>query len=213
MHRQGDLGLLARRIADSATAEDRWKLLTDDAAVARALRGTKKAPKASKARTTAAPAAAGWSKRMPRECNLWGDAFADAPLVAGGVDRKNIRATYHFYSPAYETSSLACADRFWADPAHGRKLLKYPWTAYCLDGKAFSQSTCGKCLRLTNARTGAAVTARAVDFGGCTDADGTGLDLDPCAFDALDTDGQGRRDGNLRVDVREVDCGLDGEIR
>ena len=56
---------------------------------------------------------------MPRECNLWGDAFADAALVAGGVDRKNVRATYHFYAPAYETSSLACADRFWADPAHG----------------------------------------------------------------------------------------------
>lgn len=91
-------------------------------------------------------------------------------------------------------------------PDHGTMLLQYPWTAYCLDGKSFSQDTCGKCLRVTNRRTGASVIARAVDFGGCSDADGTGLDLDPCAFDAIDSDRRGYADGFMRVDVEEVEC-------
>jgi hypothetical protein len=146
-------------------------------------------------------------RQLPAECKLWGDAFANAAPAAPGVSRANVRATYHYYSPAYETASLACADAFWADPNHSRKLLKYPWTAYCLDGKAFSQSTCGKCLRVTNRRTGDSVIARAVDNGGCSDADGTGLDLDPCAFNAIDTDKRGYADGHMRVDVQEVECG------
>lgn len=151
-------------------------------------------------------------KALPVDCKMWGDVYADAQPVKGGVARQNVRATYHYYSPGYETSSLACADRFWADPGHGRKLLKYPWTAYCLGGRSFSQDTCGKCLKITNARTGASVIARAVDNGGCSDADGTGLDLDPCAFNAIDTDGQGLRDGNMRVNVQEVTCGADGTM-
>ena len=156
-------------------------------------------------------AAAMTPQTLPAGCsNLWGGVSgAD---VAGGVDTKDVRATYHYYAPGYETSSLACADRFWADPAHGHKLLKYPWTAYCLDGRNFSQDTCGKCLRVTNRRTGASVVARAVDNGGCSDKDGTGLDLDPCAFGAIDTDKRGYADGFMRVDVREVDCGEDGTI-
>ena len=144
---------------------------------------------------------------LPAHCKLWGDAFAPVDTIDDGVRRTDVRATYHFYAPAYETSSLACADRFWADPLHGHKLLKYPWTAYCLDGKSFSQDTCGKCLRITNRTTGANVIARAVDFGGCSDVDGTGLDLDPCAFNAIDTDGRGYADGFMRVDVEQVTCG------
>lgn len=144
--------------------------------------------------------------------NLWGGLGADAPVVPGGITRQDVRSTYHYYAPNYETSSLACADRFWADPDHGRKLMKFGWHANCLDGKAFSQSTCGKCFRITNRRTGASVVSRAVDFGGCSDKDGTGLDLDPCVFNAIDTDGQGVADGNMRVDVVEVECGADATI-
>lgn len=147
---------------------------------------------------------------LPASCKVWGDVYAPAAPVPGGVSRRNVRATYHYYSPGYETATLACADRFWADPDHGRKLLKYPWTAYCLDGRKFSQATCGKCLRVTNRRTGASIIVRAVDNGGCSDTDGTGLDLDPCAFNAIDTDKQGYLDGFMRLDVQEVDCGHGG---
>lgn len=182
-----------------------------------------KAPKKKKAPAKATPDSTGSPSPVPGrrsigrapgpECKLWGDALADAPEVPGGVDRKDARATYHYYAPGYETSTLACADRFWADPGYGHKLLKYPWTAYCLDGRSFSQGTCGRCLRVTNRRTGAWVIARAVDNGGCSDSDGTGLDLDPCAFRAIDTDGRGHADGFVRVDVREVECGADGAFR
>lgn len=149
--------------------------------------------------------------KLPAECKIWGDATGPSPpLVHNGISRDNVRATYHYYASAgYATSTLACADRFWADKNHGRKLLKYPWTAYCL---GFTQSVCGKCLRVTNRRTGASATARAVDNGGCSDADGTGLDLDACMFNAIDTDGRGKLDGNMRVDVREVDCGADARL-
>ena len=150
-------------------------------------------------------AAADKAKALPEACKIWGDAFGSNATVAGGVARDNVRATYHYFSPEYATGTVACADKFWADPDHPKMLLKYPWTAYCLS-KPFQQSTCGKCLRVTNRRTGAFVIARAVDNGGCSDADGTGLDLDTCAFNAIDTDGQGHADGNMRVDVREVAC-------
>lgn len=150
---------------------------------------------------------------MPPECKIWGDVYADVSPKPGGVDRRNVRATYHYYAGAgYETATLACADRFWRDPDHGRKLLKYPWTAYCLDGRSFRQESCGACLRVSNERTGASVIARAVDNGGCSDTDGTGLDLDPCAFNAIDTDGAGLRDGHMRVRVQEVPCGADGTL-
>lgn len=154
--------------------------------------------------TALAPAAAVRGKAPPPECKIWGDALAPRPAVPGGVARQQVRATYHYYSPAYDTATLACADKFWATPDYGTMLLQYPWTAYCVG--PFSQGVCGKCLRVTNRRTGAAVTARAVDNGGCSDTDGTGLDLDPCAFNAIDTDGQGYRDGHMRVDVQEVEC-------
>ena len=149
-------------------------------------------------------------RRQPGCTNLWGGN--EAKDVPGGINRKDVRATFHFYAPGYETSSLACADRFWADKDHGKKLMKYPWTANCLDGRKFSQESCGKCLRVTNRRTGASVIVRSVDNGGCSDKDGTGLDMDPCGFNQIDSDRKGLADGHMRVDVREVDCGADGTI-
>ena len=141
---------------------------------------------------------------LPESCKMWGDVYGANPEL--GAVKRNVKATYHFYSPGYATATLACADKFWATPNYSKMLLQYPWTAYCLKDPAFSQSTCGKCFRVTNRRTGANIIVRAVDRGGCSDADGTGLDLDPCAFNAIDTDKQGYRDGNMRVDVQEVQC-------
>lgn len=149
-------------------------------------------------------------REFPKQCKMWGDQEAEIKDSVGGISRKDVKATYHVYSPQYATSSLACADKFWADPDHAKKLLKYPWTAYCMGGlpggKKFTQDVCGKCLRVTNPRTGASIVVRAVDNGGCSDKDGTGLDLDVCAFNALDIDGKGFNAGHMRVDVREVEC-------
>lgn len=144
---------------------------------------------------------------LPDSCKIWGDAFGDNPAKPGGVKRKNVRATYHYYAPNYDTATLACSDLFWAwGDGYGKRLLKYPWTAYCATLPWDRTGTCGKCLRVTNRRTGASIIARAVDNGGCSDRDGTGLDLDPCAFNAIDGDKQGYRDGNMRVDIEEVEC-------
>lgn len=148
-------------------------------------------------------------KAMPASCQVWGDAVGGLNRdVPRGVQRRNVRATYHNYSPAYLTANLACADHFWSRWSEDfrRGLLKYPWTAACLSKPFSAKATCGKCLRVTNRRTGTSVVVRAVDYGGCSDADGTGLDMDPCAFDAIDTDKRGYADGNMRVDVTEVEC-------
>ena len=57
-------------------------------------------------------------------------ASASADGDWGKADRegrggKGVPATYHYYSPAYETSSLYCADAF--RNRSGRDLLKRPW--------------------------------------------------------------------------------------
>jgi hypothetical protein len=162
-------------------------------------------------RPTSKPGTPG--KPIPVGCKVWGDALAPGVDVPGGVSRSNVRATYHLYSPEYAVSTTACADRIramwgpatWSQPMGNIPTLKYPWTAACLPGLA-TPAACGTCLRVTNKNTGAAVTVRVVDRGGCSDADGTGLDLDTCAFDAIDTDRRGYADGHMRVDVRQVQC-------
>lgn len=144
---------------------------------------------------------------MPVNCKIWGDVHGDNPSVQGGVRRSDVRATYHVYSPKYDTASLACSDLIWAwGNEYGKRVLKYPWTAYCATLPWDRKRDCARCLRVTNRRTGAAIIVRAVDSGGCSDGDGTGLDLDPCAFNSIDTDKRGYADGNMRVDVEEVDC-------
>ncbi len=163
-----------------------------------------KPPKPDAPVPTADPAAPGGG--FPAACGLTGDPSASLPEVPGGIAKQNAKATYHTYSPHYDVGTLACADKINATPELVGSLKRYPWTAYCLQGANLDQKVCGKCLRVTNRATGASVVARAVDSGGCSDADGTGLDLDPCAFNAIDTDGAGVRDGHMRVDVREVAC-------
>ena len=146
-------------------------------------------------------------KKFPKECKINGNPYGSNKAKKGGVSRKNVRATYHQYFPNYETSTLSCSDIFWKWKNYGKTLLRYPWAAYCVTKPWNREKDCGRCLRVTNRGTGASVIVRAVDQGGCTDAkDGTGLDLDPCAFNAIDTNKHGVRDGNMRVDVQEVDC-------
>lgn len=156
-----------------------------------------KRPKEPQPPTAAKPTT---PRQLPASCKATGDPFGANPAVPGGIRRQGARATYHYYGPAFDASTVACAD---AVRGYGnKKLMAYPWTAYCLDA-AWSTSTCGKCLRVTNRGTGASVVTRVVDSGGCSP---TGLDLDPCAFDAIDTDRAGYRDGHVTVDVQEVRC-------
>jgi hypothetical protein len=41
--------------------------------------------------------------------------------------------------------------------------MQYPWTAYCAPAIPMSQDMCGRCLRVTNTRTGASLVVRIVD--------------------------------------------------
>lgn len=123
------------------------------------------------------------------------------PEVPGGLRGTDVRATMHPYAPAYLVGSTACADRL----RGARGLRSLPWTAWC---RAFRPGDCGKCLAVKNRRTGASVVVRIVDHGGCSDTDGTGMDLDQAAFGAIDSDGRGYADGFMRVDVAQVDCAL-----
>lgn len=145
---------------------------------------------------------------LPPSCKITGNVFGNNRSVKGGIAKRGVYATYHFYSPQYDTGTLACADIVWKWPNYQQKLLMYPWTAYCLDGRAAWNpgKTCGRCLRVKNTRTGQAIIVRAVDSGGCSGGKKDGLDLDPCAFNAIDSDRKGVRDGHLIVDVEEVDC-------
>jgi hypothetical protein len=148
------------------------------------------------------------AKKLPAECKITGDVFGDNPAVKGGIKKKGVYATYHYYAPGYETSSLACADIFHSWKDYGPTLLKYPWSAWCLEGSAGwnPKKTCGKCFRIRNQKTRQAVIIRAVDSGGCSGGAKNGLDLDPCAFRAIDAGSAGIRDGHLMVDVEEVEC-------
>lgn len=70
-----------------------------------------------------------------RSGSNWG---ADNPEVErrgrgrGGRGRGGVPATYHYYSPAYETSQLYCADAFRDTP--GRQLLRRPWVSAVCQG-------------------------------------------------------------------------------
>lgn len=147
--------------------------------------------------------------KLPASCKITGDVFGNRPAVTGGVRKQNVYATYHPYEDGgYATSTLACADIIWKWPNYSQKVMQYPWTAFCLDGQAGWNpgKTCGKCFRVKNRATGAAVIVRAVDSGGCSGGAKNGLDLSKCAFNAIDTNGQGVKNGHMMTDVTEVAC-------
>ncbi|PRW57371.1 chitin binding domain-containing [Chlorella sorokiniana] len=122
------------------------------------------------------------------------DSSSDVPVTKGRRGkggRGGKRASYHYYSPAYETSQLYCADAF-----RGKEsgLLGRPWTAWCVG--AMKQEYCGRCVRITNLSTGDTVEATVVDACGFD-----GVDMDPLAFNAIDGDGEGYRAGTMSVSV------------
>ncbi|KAF8017841.1 hypothetical protein BT93_H2903 [Corymbia citriodora subsp. variegata] len=100
----------------------------------------------------------------------------------------NVRATYHYYYPEESGKPLA-------------RRNEYGWTSFCGPVGPRGQTSCGRCLRVTNTRTGAQVTARIIDQ--CSNG---WLDLDVGVFHRLDTDGNGNVQGHLTVNYRFVAC-------
>ncbi|XVF42200.1 hypothetical protein PTKIN_Ptkin01aG0341100 [Pterospermum kingtungense] len=130
-----------------------------------------------------------------------------AGLVASATAQSasNVRATYHYYNPEQNNWDLTAVSAFcstwYADkPLEWRS--KYGWTAFCGPVGPQGEEACGKCLKVTNTGTGDKETVRIVD------ACGSGaLELDyETAFEPIDTDGEGFRQGHLVVDYEFVDC-------
>ncbi|XVF31124.1 hypothetical protein REPUB_Repub16aG0118700 [Reevesia pubescens] len=98
----------------------------------------------------------------------------------------------------YNAAHVFCAARDGDKPLEWRS--QFGWTGYC--GPNQGLSACGRCLSVTNTRTGDAEKVRVVDT--C----GTGpLELDlVSAFRPIDTDGKGYERGHLVVDYEFVDC-------
>ncbi|PSC74081.1 calcium-dependent kinase 34-like [Micractinium conductrix] len=119
-----------------------------------------------------------------------------ATRSGGGGGGPTAYATYHYYSPNYETSSLYCADVFQSGGYDKASLLDRPWTAYCNDQGLgpMSQDKCGQSLCVTNTATGQTVKMVVVDMCGQG-----GVDMDPLGFNAIDGNGAGVRDGHMDV--------------
>lgn len=130
-----------------------------------------------------------------------GDGFEmDAPRVTKESGSGDVAyATYHYYAPLYETSSLYCADVFQASGYDKASLLDRPWTAYCNDKGLgpMSQDKCGQSLCVTNTATGQTVKMVVVDLCGQG-----GVDMDPLGFNAIDGNNQGYLDGHMDVKLR-----------
>ncbi|CAO2142193.1 unnamed protein product [Urochloa humidicola] len=129
-----------------------------------------------------------------------------AMAIAAAQQASGVRATYNFYRPQninwdLNAASVYCAT--WDASKSFAWRSKYGWTAFCGPAGPRGQASCGKCLRVTNSRTGASTTVRIVDQ--CSNG---GLDLDyDTAFSTIDTDRQGLNDGHLTVSYQFVDCG------
>ncbi|KAL5566049.1 hypothetical protein UlMin_029213 [Ulmus minor] len=126
-------------------------------------------------------------------------------VVASAQSASNVRATYHLYNPQnigydYLRASVYCAT--WDANKSYAFRSKYGWTAFCGPVGPRGQQSCGKCLRVTNTRTGAQVTVRIVDQ--CSNG---GLDLDVNVFNQIDTDRNGYNQGHLIVNYQFVNCG------
>ncbi|KAF7817826.1 pro-hevein [Senna tora] len=113
----------------------------------------------------------------------------------GGESASNVRATYHYYQPeqhGWDLNAVSAYCSTWDASKSYAWRSKYGWTAFCGPAGPRGQASCGKCLRVTNAGTGAQVTVRIVDQ--CSNG---GLDLDVGVFNRLDTDGRGYQQGHL----------------
>ncbi|MQL78703.1 hypothetical protein Taro_011135 [Colocasia esculenta] len=117
----------------------------------------------------------------------------------------NVRATYHYYNPRDNGWDLRRVSAYCSTWDADRPLWwrqKYGWTAFCGPVGPRGRDSCGRCLRVTNRRTGSQITVRIVDQ--CSNG---GLDLDwQTAFQPLDTDGNGYQQGHIMVNYAFVDC-------
>ena len=126
----------------------------------------------------------------------------------GGGGGKSQNAKYHFYNTNGSKNGgsvlddTACHDFFAANKAKRAEVQGKPWVAIT---SGFSQSKCGKKVRITNKASGKAVQAYIVDISGHG-----GVDMDQEAFIAIDTDGEnggngkGVAAGNMAVTVEEL---------
>ncbi|KAK3024580.1 hypothetical protein RJ639_044322 [Escallonia herrerae] len=128
-------------------------------------------------------------------------------LVAGSAAQSasGVYATYNPYNPELHgwdlnADSVFCSTWDADMPLEWRQ--KYGWTAFCGPVGPTGEDSCGRCLSVSNADTGAQTIARIVDQ--CSNG---GLDLDVAVFQQLDTDGNGFAQGHLTVDYQFVDCG------
>ncbi|KAJ4832635.1 MAP kinase kinase kinase Win1 [Turnera subulata] len=125
--------------------------------------------------------------------------------TAAAQSASNVRATYHLYNPAQigwnlNTARAYCSTWDANKPLEWRR--RYGWTAFCGPVGPRGQASCGRCLRVTNTRTGAQATVRIV-VDQCSNG---GLDLDVGVFRQIDTDGTGNARGHLIVNYRFVNC-------
>ncbi|KAK9146502.1 hypothetical protein Sjap_006405 [Stephania japonica] len=123
----------------------------------------------------------------------------------GGESASNVRATYHLYNPQQIGWDMIRASTYCATWDANKPLAwrqRYGWTAFCGPVGPRGQASCGRCLRVTNTRTGAQTIVRIVDQ--CSNG---GLDLDVGVFRQIDTDGVGNAQGHLIVNYQFVNCG------
>ncbi|XP_043705152.1 barwin-like [Telopea speciosissima] len=126
-------------------------------------------------------------------------------LTASSIAQRasNVKATYHYYNAkqnGYDLNAVSAYCSTWDANKPLSWRSQYGWTAFCGTSGPTGQAACGKCLKVTNAKTGAQQTVRIVDQ--CSNG---GLDLDWSVFQELDTDGNGYNTGHLIVNYEFVE--------
>ncbi|XP_027366300.1 pathogenesis-related protein PR-4-like [Abrus precatorius] len=126
-------------------------------------------------------------------------------LASAWAQGATVTATYNLYQPEQHNWDLLAVSAFCATWDANQPLSwrsKYGWTAFCGPTGPQAQAACGKCLRVSNTRTGDEETVRIVDQ--CSNG---GLDMDVSVFQRLDSDRSGNAQGHLIVHYEFVDCG------
>ncbi|MDK0835625.1 hypothetical protein P5E39_16365, partial [Clostridium perfringens] len=85
---------------------------------------------------------------------------------ASAQSATNVKARYHYYNPeenhwSLDDAKASCAPYYDNQPLTWKKA--YGWTAYCAASGPTGQAACGKCLKVTNVKSGASKTVRIVD--------------------------------------------------
>ncbi|KAL3381668.1 hypothetical protein AABB24_001668 [Solanum stoloniferum] len=151
----------------------------------------------------------GWCGSTPEYCSpsqgCQSQCSGSGPAPGQGGSAQNVRATYHIYNPqnvGWDLNAVSAYCSTWDANKPYAWRSKYGWTAFCGPVGPRGRDSCGKCLRVTNTRTGAQTTVRIVDQ--CSNG---GLDLDINVFRQIDTDGVGNQQGHLIVNYQFVNCG------